>query len=283
MYRRYGTSWILTQKLASPFNETNCFFGKSVDIHGSLAIVGAPLADTSRGLNTGAAAIYYFNGYYWSLLTTIHASDGAYGDWFGFAVKFDDNYAIVGAPYDNNQQGINGGSAYIYSKSSGWAERQKIIARGSSANANAGLSVSIRGDYAIIGAPRENNEKGNSAGAVYFYTLNGSSWQQIYRFVPRYKMDKQCFGISVDVSDYMAAVGAPYSYYNAGLVHIYTMDSGNWMYLEELNGSQSVSADNPYFGYSVSLFGNYAIFGSPGHKDEDGDETGTAYIFEQVQ
>lgn len=283
IYRNYGSEWILFQRFASPFNEGTCFFGESVDISGSYAIVGAPLADTSRDINTGVAVIFYFNGSYWWPQRTISASDGAYGDWFGFSVKLDVENAIVGAPYDNNQRGTNGGSAYIYSKSSGWAQRQKIMASGSTANAYAGHAVSIYGNYAIMGAPFESNERGAGAGAAYFYTFNGSSWQQIHRFVPPYAMDDQYFGRSVDIIDFMAAVGGPNSYHNAGLVHIYYMDSGTWMYLEELNGSHSVSADNPYFGSSIRLYGEFGIFGAPGNKDENEIETGTAYIFKQTQ
>jgi hypothetical protein len=281
VFRRLGTNWVFQQKLASPFNEMNCFFGAAVDVQGPFAIVGAPLANTSRGAHTGAAAIYYCNGSYWSLIKILVAPDGAYADWFGQAVQIDAANAIVGAPYDDNQIGTNAGAAYIFSGSSSWANSQKLVARGSGAYAGGGLSVSIKGSYAILGAAWESNEKGSGAGAIYFYGLDGSVWRQTHRFVSPYAGDGQHFGQAVDLSTYFAAAGAPYGSGDFGFAYIYLMDNGVWMYAEELYGSRCVYTDHPYFGYSVGLSEEYALFGAPGHKDANGRETGTAYVFKK--
>ena len=45
----------------------------------------------------------------------ITASDGAASDQFGQSVSISGDYAIVGATVDDNNNGINSGSAYLYS------------------------------------------------------------------------------------------------------------------------------------------------------------------------
>ena len=69
-------------------------FGKSVDISGNYAIVGASTNDDD-GSNSGSA--YIFNVTTGAELHKLTASDGAANDRFGCAVAIDGNYAIVGA------------------------------------------------------------------------------------------------------------------------------------------------------------------------------------------
>ena len=280
--RRYGNSWHLFQKFVSPFNERNCFFGQSVDIYGTYAIVGAPLADTSRGSNTGAAAIYHFNGAYWSRDKIVAGHDSSSGDWFGLSVKISGNYAVVGAPYDNTQRGTDGGSAYVFKQSTGWGQSDKLVPRGSFARALAGYSVGMNHNYVILGAPHENNERGSGAGAIYIFVNQNGNCEQVSRFVPP-GSGLQYFGYAVDMIDQVAVVGAPRSYHNAGMLHVFGLNAGSWLYLAELIGSQAVSADRPEFGTSVAANGEYAIFGAPGQKNDNGLETGGAYVFIQEE
>ena len=44
----------------------------------------------------------------------ITTSDGAAGDWFARSVAICGDYAVVGAPYNDNVKGIDAGSAYIF-------------------------------------------------------------------------------------------------------------------------------------------------------------------------
>src|SRR6056297_1943458 len=85
----------------------------------------------------------------------ILASDGAAGDVFGHSVSISGDYAIVGACYDDDN-GNGSGSAYIYYKEQGgtgnWGQVKKITASDGAADDYFGTSVSISGNYAIVGA-----------------------------------------------------------------------------------------------------------------------------------
>ncbi len=105
------------------------------------------------------------------------ASDRAVFDNFGYSVSVSGDYAIVGAPGDNiNVSEINAGSAYIFERdgSGMWTEVQKLVASDRAVGDRFGISVSISGDYAIMGAYLEDEDAmgGNfqdQAGSAYIF------------------------------------------------------------------------------------------------------------------
>ena len=88
----------------------------------------------------------------------ITADDGAASDFFGESASISGDYAIVGAIADDDG-GTNSGSAYIFKRSgTSWAQEVKLLPLkldGTSDGAEGdefGYSVSISGDYTIVGA-----------------------------------------------------------------------------------------------------------------------------------
>ena len=71
------------------------------------------------------------------------------------SVAISNNYAIVGAHYDNDNGAVSG-SAYIFQRDSNgnWSgnETQKLLASDGSISGGFGGSVAISGSYIIIGA-----------------------------------------------------------------------------------------------------------------------------------
>ena len=79
----------------------------------------------------------------------------------------------MGAPEENGGAGspiLNAGAAYIYNRTglNTWDVGTKIIALDAEVDDLFGTSVSISGDYAIIGAPEEDGG-GAAAGAAYIF------------------------------------------------------------------------------------------------------------------
>ena len=99
---------------------------------------------------------------------TLLASDGAAYDYFGNSVSISGDYAIVGAPYDDDK-GSTSGSAYIFRRDgTNWSEQQKLLASDGAAVDYFGESVSISGDYAIVGA-KYDDDKGTNSGSAYMF------------------------------------------------------------------------------------------------------------------
>ncbi len=95
------------------------------------------------------------------------ASDPEDNDNFGRSVSISGDYAIVGSHLDDiNTTHTDRGSAYIFERTS-WNE-VKLIASDAAADDTFGVSVSIDGDYAIVGA--SGNDDGDNSGSAYIFT-----------------------------------------------------------------------------------------------------------------
>lgn len=175
IFFRNGGVWQQQAKLTPADGTSNDDFGTNVSISGNYAIVGAR---NSNGGN-GKAYIFMRNGAAWTEQAKLTASDGNAGDFFGFSVSINGDYAIVGAP--NDVVGVNNaqGSAYIFYRGAGWTTGQayqaKLLAPDGAAEDLFGRSVSISGDYAIVGAPA-NDAENLDQGAAYVYGRVGANW-----------------------------------------------------------------------------------------------------------
>ena len=100
----------------------------------------------------------------------ILALDGVADDRFGCSVSISGDYAIVGAHQDDDN-GSASGSAYVFQRSgSDWVEVDKLTASDGAKADKFGISVSISGDYAIIGA-HQDDDNGNNSGSAYIYNF----------------------------------------------------------------------------------------------------------------
>jgi len=306
LYNNAGT-WTQVQKICASDRAASDNFGRSVDIDGDYIIVGAYNEDenaTGSGtlVSSGSAYIFHNTAGTWSQVQKICASDRAANDFFGFSVSISGNYAIVGAQQeDEDAAGANtmsmAGSAYIFLNTAGtWAQVQKIVANDRAAADSYGYSVSISGDYAIVGAYQEDeNAAGGAnlpeAGSSYIYYNNAGTWIHDQKIVPPSRATQDYFGYAVDISGDYLIVGA----YNededaseantmvaAGSAYIFYNNAGTWTIANKLVASDRLAADR--FGYAVAICNDYALVGAY-YEDEDaaGSNTfsgaGSAYVF----
>ncbi|MCP4352313.1 MAG: hypothetical protein GY795_43195, partial [Desulfobacterales bacterium] len=206
--------------------------------------------------------------------TKILADDGSAFDVFGCSVSISGDYAIVGARYDDDN-GNNSGSAYIFKKDeTGWIQQTKLTTINGNAHDSFGISVSISGDYAIVGAIGD-DEKASSAGSAYIFKRDGTVWTQQAKLTASDGAMYDCLGNSVSISGDYAIVGAKGNDDN-GSVYIFKRDGTTWIQHTKLTANDGANSD--YFGSSVSISGDYAIVGAIGD-DDKGDSSGSAYIF----
>jgi hypothetical protein len=271
-------------KLIATDGESNDRFGSSVSISsdGLTAIVGA-LWDNDNGSFAGSAYIYELVGGVWEE-TKLLASDGASDDDFGISVSIssDGTAAIVGA-YNDDDNGTNSGSAYIYRLVKGIWQETKLIASDGASGERFGHSVSISGNgtTALVGAYGD-DDNGTNSGSAYVYRLVLGVWQEAKLLASDGASDDD-FGKSVSISGdgTTALVGAAFDQDNgasSGSVYIYRLVLGVWQETK-LIASDGASGDN--FGISVRLSsdGTAAIVGAWGDND-NGSFAGSAYIFD---
>jgi len=216
------------------------------------------------------------------LQNKVQASDGNVNDQFGHSVSLSGSFAIVGASRQDSG-GPDAGAAYMFQRQgSGWKEVQKLEASDAQANDQFGSSVSLDGNFAIVGA-HMNRSGSYYTGAAYLFQRQGSGWKEVQKVEASDAQPNDYFGWSVAVDGQFAIVGAPYEdsgASNAGAAYLFQRQGdGSWKEVQKLQASDAYANDQ--FGYSVSLDGHLAIVGA--HYKSSGRVyyTGAAYLFER--
>jgi len=258
---------VLRSVLKSSDSTEDDDFSRSVSIDGNYAIVGANKND-DNGTSSGSAYIFIKDGYTWIEQAKLTASDAAANDFFGQSVSISGDYAIIGA---NNNDGS--GSAYIFYRSgSSWSQQAKLVALDAAIDDDFGISVSIDGDYAIIGA----SGKGLSEGASYIFVRSGTSWSQQGKLEALDGASGDEFGFSVSIDGNYAIIGAIGDETFIGAAYIFYRVGTSWSQQAKIVASDGTYVD--LFGHSVSISGDYSIIGARGN-DDVGSDSGSAYIF----
>jgi hypothetical protein len=289
IFKRSGTSWTEQCKLIASDGQSGDQFGHGVSINGNYAIVTAYFNDANALTDSGAVYIFAPNDVdpnQWDQQTKLIASDGQADDNFGYCVSFDGDYVIVGA-FRTDANGLtDSGAAYIFKHSDvqgdpNWYEQAKLIASDGEVNNTFGNSVSIEGEFAIVGS-RNDDDNGSISGSAYIFQRDGESWSQQQKLLPSDGQADDAFGHSVSISgDYLivSANKDDDNGTNSGSAYIFQYDGQNWIERKKLLPSDGEAYD--YFGDSVSIGENYAVLTA--HWDDDnGSGSGSAYIFNKV-
>jgi hypothetical protein len=92
VFTRSGTTWTQQAKLTASDGASSDFFGNSVAIVNSTAVVGAP-----DNLGTGAAYVFTRSGTTWTQQAKLTHSGVAGNDFFGYSVAMSGTKAVMGA------------------------------------------------------------------------------------------------------------------------------------------------------------------------------------------
>ena len=241
-------------------------------------------------------------------LQKVISSDWESGDQFGHSVALDGNYAIVGAKQESHDtagqnEKTGAGAAYIFeydSISNSWSQVQKLVASDRQSGDQFGFSVAISGDYAIIGANREDEDESgmntmNDAGSAYVFQKNGEGiWTEVQKLVSfDNRKAGQEFGRALDIEGDFIYVGAYHE--GSGANPSWTFWQGAVFVFQRNNNDvwtsyQKIKANNigyaAEFGSTVSVWGNFMVVGAPGERrDANGQNTltgaGAAYFFQK--
>jgi len=274
-----GTAWVQKQKLFASDGSAGDMFGGSVSISGYFAIVGA-YGDDDKGDYSGSAYIFKWDGTSWIQQQKLTALDGASYNEFGSSVSISGDFAIVGAHWDNDK-GSDSGSAYIFRREdTNWVQQQKLLASDGAAGDMFGGSVSISGDYAIVGAYAD-DDKGSRSGSAYIFKWDGTSWSQQQKLTALDGASYNDFGSSVSISGDLAIIGADGDNdkgTESGSAYIFRREDTSWVEQEKLLASDGSTGD--WFGRSVSISADFAIVGAL-FDDDKGNSSGSAYIFKR--
>jgi hypothetical protein len=198
--------WDIEQKLTPSDATEDDHFGNSVSIDGDYAVIGA-VWDDENGYASGSAYIFHRNGTNWIEQTKITASNGSTEDRFGHSVSISGDYAIVGAPYYDDIV-ENTGEAYIFHRNgTNWTQQARLAVSDVAEEDLFGWSVSISGDYAVVGAV-DADDNGSASGCAYVFHRNGTSWILQEKLIASDGERWDNFGQSVAISGDYLVIGA---------------------------------------------------------------------------
>jgi hypothetical protein len=302
----FAQNWNQMIKTAAQDKKT-MWFGYSVAISGDYAIVGAiyEKKDTIGGNpfeSSGSAFIFKNIEGTWTQVQKLVAPEREDNDWFGYSVAISGDYAIIGAPRENediNEENTlsSSGSAYIFKNNSGvWLLTQKIAASDREAGEQFGYSVAISEDFAAIGAIGEDDDTTTwntltYSGSAFIFKFKSGAWIQTQKIVATDRGTEDFFGCSISISGDFLIVGAHREDHNvtggsfnsnSGAAYIFKNNSGIWSQIQKIVASDR--EEHTWFGYSVSISGDYAVIGAwMEGKDAIGENpltyAGSAYIF----
>ncbi len=270
----------LEAELIASDGENEDYFGASVSVSGNTAIIGAPgrrgeeLAEYG---NEGAVYVFVLSGGTWTQQAELAPPVAAADDNFGFSVALSGNTAMVGA----FSQGDHG-AVYVFTQSGEtWTQTAEFTGSDTTSFDEFGLSVSLNGNTALIGAPGHTVNGNANQGAAYLFTQNGTTWTQQAEFTPTDGDASDLLGSSVSLSGNTALIGAPGHTENGntyqGAVYVFVQNEGTWSQQAELTSTDGTSDDD--FGMAVSLSGDAAVIGAD-YKTVAGNQyQGVAYVF----
>ena len=282
--RNFNGYWMFKKKLTVSITDVpNGGFGYSVAISGDAIAVGAH--------PTGAAFVFHKNhggNNNWGLAKRIVAPDIQPSDQFAISVDIAGDVIVVGSQNDDDQ-GNNSGSAYIFQRNQGgsdqWGMIKKIIASDGAASDFFGNYVAASQNVILIGA-HLNDGNAIDSGAAYIFERDSGGidqWGEVKKLIASDGVQGDLFGLSVDISGDSLVVGANQadsSAIDSGSAYVFSRDEGglnNWGQVQKLIAFDGETSD--FFGTAVSIGDDIVVIGSWGDDYKGISDAGSAYVF----
>jgi len=286
VFKKSGNIWYQTAKITASDGVANDSFGVSVAIDGHHVVVGASRDYVFDWRVPGSAYVFsymylpvYPPVYLWTQTAKLTESDGAMRNEFGGSVSISGDTVVVGAAYDDSNQG----SAYVFEKPGiSWVNMTptaKLTASDPAINDLFGYSVSISGDTVVVGAIGDDDK-----GSAYVFEKPGVGWVNMTptaNLMANNGADSTCFGISVSISGDTVVVGAAYDGSNQGSAYVFEKPGISWVNMTptaKLTASDGAADD--HFGRSVAIDGDTVVVGVAGDDFGGNTNQGSAYVFE---
>ena len=209
-------------------------------------------------------------------------------------IALSDNYVIVSAPSANVSSGS--GQAFVFNLSAGsllytFDNPNPVSTNdrfgGTTSTYHSPTMLAISDNFAIVGAPEENDASGNKSGKAYVFDLSdGSLAYTLDNPNPVGTSTEDYFGMAVALDDDFVIVGAPYeddavSNSYPGKAYIYSLTDGSLVRtLDDPNAFGTTDGDR--FGHSVAIYDGIAIVSADREDDGSGtssNSSGKVYIF----
>ena len=290
VFTRVSGVWSQQATLTADDGVAGDWFGYSVAVEGDTAVVGA-YQDDENGDGSGSAYVFTRESGAWDDGTKLTATDGDENHGFGASVAVDGDTVVVGATGSLSGADVSSGAAYLFTKpDNGWDddsydgnETAKLTPSDGADTDFFGYTVAVNSDTVLIGAYGHATDGRYGSGAAYLFTMPDTGWDDADETVKLVASDgaaEDYFGSSVAVDGDVALITATDdddTGDNSGSAYLFTKDAGTWTETVKLTAPDGAAGD--YFGWSVAMDGNAAVFGAS-LADDDAKDSGAAYVLD---
>ncbi|KAA3641599.1 MAG: hypothetical protein DWP95_06510 [Proteobacteria bacterium] len=241
VYENINSVWVETDHLLAPIGNQSEWFGSSVSLSDTWALIGSP-SDNTNGYRAGAAQLYHLINGIWVEDIKIFPADPAANDYFGDDVAIDNNKIVIGAHRKQFTNYSRLGAVFAYNFDGNlWQQQQKIMPSDLTDNKYFGSAVALNGETLMIGA-QSDGELANGSGAAYQFSLSNDQWVESNKiFAPDAAQGDQ-FGYALDISSadklIVSAIHDDDHGPQSGAVHIYQLNVGDLIYQNSFESNQ---------------------------------------------
>ncbi len=176
VFKYGGGTWNQEQKLVASDPQSYDWFGWSVSVDGSQAMVGAPLADCSETVtNCGSVYIFERSGSTWTEVDNVTIADSKASDYVGWSVAIRNDIGLAGSHGVDCAEGDNCGVAYLIrpNDEGSWKLDTRFRMPDPDGGDNFGTAVALGEVALFLGADGHDSLGLGSSGAAYAYAYPG--------------------------------------------------------------------------------------------------------------
>lgn len=258
-------------RLPHPDTTSGNYFGTSVALDGTRAIVGAS-GEVSCGVGAGAAYIFELadSTGYWHEKARLIPSDCEEGLAFGRKVALDGNVALV-AGSQEYFAAERSNAVYVFERddTGNWIQTGRLTSTGHNREGPAGAAVAVHNDRILITTAGDATLENQMHGTAYIYEKVDSTWSLKHRITGNDDVSAGIFGGNAVLHlNRLAVAGSAYFNRRAGSVYLFEYDRGDsWSEVARLGGIEG-------FVISLDLHGDELLIGQTGAgRNESGQAT----------
>lgn len=214
-------------------------FGKALSLDGDRILISSPFDSAGAATSAGSVYVYEESGGTWSETAKFNADIPESGEFFGYSLDLDGDFAFVGAPSPNPP---GTGTAFVFEETSPgtWDQVAELSSASSVAYDNFGLEVNHQAGRLLVGAP--------TGERVHVFEYSGISWNETD--VMNYGFSNG-YGTSIVQNADLALIGKPYpKAVVAGCVHVEAFSG------DDCNANGTSDLCDIFSGASADVNGN---------------------------
>lgn len=219
VFRSEGSTFVQEATLEAPDGARLDGFGSALAFHGSRLAVGAPGADTSSGVDSGALYVFRRDEAGWTCETREEGSIA--GGRCGASVALDERFLVGGEPASSRYGRLRGSLLVVERTAAGWGGAERLTLDGEEDNQAFGRAVWLAGDRLLAAAPG----RFYVSGELFSLRRHADGWSQ--SSVARGPRDLMALGFSLAASGSLLVCGAQAAAVDnredAGVVHLYEL------------------------------------------------------------